>query len=324
MIKKSKNLSSFTYDINSENIFTTLAVNCRNLTELDLQMHNNYDVVDVDSRLSEIFKNNKNLKSIKLDDINAHTEITGECFLSLDKNVVEEIALSGVGNIERDFLIQSLPNFTKLHTLELNDLDDPVFVYLAECISLCSKLKRLEIFGQQIHKDLNLFASSKNIEWLSITLNDEPRITKNFLDYMTSELLELKYLDMSADSMQSTSIKLTFNSMLNLPKKLEVLNISGHSNINGSGIENLPNLEELYCSKCEKLAEKNLISLLKCARNLWILDIRDCKKITNRVIETAIEETKKRTNNIVLEIQIEGTSIIPDGIKEESPFLRLA
>ena len=65
------------------------------------------------------------------------------------------------------------------------------------------------------------------------------------------------------------------------------------------------------------------IDLLKCASNLRVLDIRDCKKITNRIIETVIEETRNRKNNIVLVVRIEGTNIISDEVIENSPFLRL-
>ena len=86
---------------------------------------------------------------------------------------------------------------------------------------------------------------------------------------------------------------------------------------------NFPNLRELECSDCENLEDENLIILLKCARNLEKLDIRHCKKITDRVILIAIEESRKRTNNILLKILIAGTKIKTDEIKEKSRLLYL-
>ena len=52
------------------------------------------------------------------------------------------------------------------------------------------------------------------------------------------------------------------------------------------------NLKKLHCSQCYNLRDKNLINLLKCATDLRILDIYDCKKTANSVINTAIQVTK--------------------------------
>ena len=113
-----------------------------------------------------------------------------------------------------------------------------------------------------------------------------------------------------------------FNSFCKLPK-LEKLDISWIYGITGSGLENFHNLRELYCQGCENLEEKNVINLLKYASNLERLNIRFCDKITNRLILTAIEETRKRTNYIVLVILTFGTNINQSKIKEKSRFLRL-
>ena len=171
-----------------------------------------------------------------------------------------------------------------------------------------------------MHKDLNLFASSKNIEWLTVALNENQRITESFLEYISCNLPELKYLDLRGDGCDFFILK--FNFTCNFPK-LEVLHISEQSEITGSGLENFPNLRELYCTRCEKIEDENVISLLKCATNLQMLDLRLCKKITNRIVDTAIEVTRKRTNNILLEISTAGTKIKVVEIKEKLPLLIL-
>ena len=219
MIEKSKNLSTFAYATGNVNVFTALANNCSNLTELDLKLHDDSGIDNIDDCLSEIFKNNEKLKFIKLKNFHA---ITGKCFLSLAKNVVEEIELNKVRNIKQEFLIKSLPNFTKLISLQFFHVRRNALVHLAEGISLCSKLKKLTIFPKGVLEDLYLFTSSKNIESLSIGLAKDQRITERFLDYMSWNLLKLKYLDIGGDSRSSFNKKFNLNCKI---LKLQILTL---------------------------------------------------------------------------------------------------
>ena len=327
MIEKSKNLSIFKYETADANVLTALAKSCSNLTELDIcfdicyyQFIKSETDDDIDNKLSQIFKSNKKLKSIKL---HGFYTMTGACFLSLDENVIEEIAISGASNIQADFLINSLPNFKKLHTLEFKNFSSDAFTkleHMAECISLCSKLKKLNIYDNKIHEDLNLFASSKNIAWLTISVNSDKIITESFLNYISCNLIQLKYLDISANIYQITNLNFDLNVEF---KNLEVLNISRHVRITGLGLRKFTNLKELYCEGCENLQDIHLASLLRCAANLRILNIRGCKKITNEIIDLAIELTRKRINNILLKIQVKSTKIKTAKIEEESHLLHL-
>ena len=61
-IKKSKNLSTFLYE--DMNIIGEIASSCANLTELDLKWYGYID--NIDSMFSEIFKNNKKMKIVKI------------------------------------------------------------------------------------------------------------------------------------------------------------------------------------------------------------------------------------------------------------------
>ena len=90
-------------------------------------------------------------------------------------------------------------------------------------------------------------------------------------------------------------------------KNLEVLRVDNFEELTGLG--EFPKLKELSCYGCKYLKDYGLIRLLKCAPNLELLDIRNCENVTNSVIDVAIKETEKRTNNIVLEIRINGTEI---------------
>ena len=100
VIKKSNNLINFKYETADINVFTTLANYCTNLTELDLTLGHIFGIDNIDSSLFKIFRNNGNLKSIKLENFDT---FTGECFLSLNKNIIEEMELNEDRNIKRDF-----------------------------------------------------------------------------------------------------------------------------------------------------------------------------------------------------------------------------
>lgn len=54
-----------------------------------------------------------------------------------------------------------------------------------------------------------------------------------------------------------------------------------------------------------------------------LLVIRYCGKITNDTLIVAVEETKKRTNNVILEMRIYKTAINVNEITDKSPLLHL-
>ena len=78
-------------------IIRALASSCSNLTELVI--HNlgyPINIENIDSELSQVFNNNKKINTLYLSNFK---ELTGECFLSLDKNTIEVIVLYGICNI---------------------------------------------------------------------------------------------------------------------------------------------------------------------------------------------------------------------------------
>ena len=75
------------------------------------------------------------------------------------------------------------------------------------------------------------------------------------------------------------------------------------------------------------MEEDNLISLLNCATNLEYFNVGNSKKITNSLIDAAIEVTKNRSSNIVLKMclnKFSSKNIKVDKIKEKSPLLHLS
>ena len=201
------------------------------------------------------------------------------------------------------------------------------------CINLCSSLKELSI-GSIVKSD-DIFEiddytsiyenildrSSKNLEKLSVTCIDDSRIALSIYSYLISDLLKLKYLDLSSCKWITDDVIKSFS---DLPK-LEVLKICGIEEFSGLVLvnNNFPNLKELHCQNCYALKDEHLINFLKCADKLELLDVIGCRKITNSSIKTAIEVTKNRTNNLLLEIRIKNTLININEIEEISPLLYL-
>ena len=94
-------------------------------------------------------------------------------------------------------------------------------------------------------------------------------------------------------------------------------------NITGSGLGKLCNLKRLDCTYCKNVENDGLISLLKCASNLELLIINNCFKVTNSVVNVAVEVTNNRSNNMILELHISETNVNINEIKQKSPFLYL-
>ena len=320
-IDKSKKLRCFSCDGVVRNMVVALATSCTNLTELSLDS-DNLNIAKPDDLFSQLFNNNEQLKTLEL---HRFKSLTGECFLSLNKNTVEEITLSDAPNLKRDYLIKSFPSLVKLRTLKfINFFDNLNYDFIAESISSCGKLNNVTLDRMRYYSAENLLKSVdelKSLEMLRVAWMERGIVGKKFLDYISCNLLELKYLDLSTNNFVSDEDA----KLLSQLAKLEVLKIYNLSHITCSGLCDFPNLKEMHCYFCSNLGNDFLIRLLRCADKLKYLDIRGCGKITNPVLDVAIEQTKKRTNNILLEIHIFtlGKNLDMEKIIDKSPLLHL-
>ena len=188
-------------------------------------------------------------------------------------------------------------------------------------------------------------ASSKYLKTLRLY---KVRVSDNFLEYVSENLLKLTTLSLydcegisfdgiklickldkleeldlsSCDSVSDDALEL-------IPglSKLKVLRIeylrSRVKNITGAGLVGLTNLKELHIHKCYGLQDSNVINFLICAPNLELLDISGCFKLTNSVVDAAIQVTIARTNNLMLKVCVGATRINTYKIREKSPLLHL-
>ena len=303
-----------------ESLITALTNHCNNLTELTLKHETQDDIDDIDQRLSQVFRNNENLKFLSLRDF---FNLTGECFLSLNENVIEEIVLYFMEEIEPVYLKKCFPVFEKLHALTFSNYTNNINNHeIAECIQLCPKLKSLtlEDFRTYSEKELIQAFFCQNLEMINLDCrlyNNSEVVVDNFCQYISSNLLNLRFLEIKSSSDLSDN---GLESISKLPK-LEALDLSCCENITGLAFTNLFNLKKLNCSNCTNLKDDGLIALLESATNLELLDVSG-SQISNALVDVAIEVTNNRMSN-VLKMGIQGTKVDVNKIKTKSPFLHL-
>ena len=127
-IKGSKKIRTLSLNLYG-NMITAISSSCFNLIELSLR--NEFKFRNIDRELSQIFINNKNLRSLKLENF---LYMTGECLLSLNKNVIENVKLARAGHFQSEYFI-CLSSWKKLHSLTIHVFSLNDFSYLAESVS---------------------------------------------------------------------------------------------------------------------------------------------------------------------------------------------
>ena len=281
-------------EIHNINVIESLENIRYNLTILHLQCYFIVNLDKIDSALSQLFIKTKRIKILMLDNFK---KLTGECFLFLNKDTIEEISLIENKNIERNYLAKSLLCFEKLHKLELIKVSCNSFEDVAEYVGLCTNLKELNIsaitksnsnwFVKYSDENLIREIPSKNLEKLTNAYLKQDTIKPSFFSYINSNLHKINLTGCS----WITDYELaSFSSLTNL----KILEICGCENLSGWILVKFPSLKELNCRKCNKLENNHLINFLRCANNLELLDIIGCFQITNSVINIAIEVTKIR------------------------------
>ena len=311
----------------SENVFSEIASRCENLTVLHLNCPNSQE--NIDEKLSAIFRKNPNIESLGL---KSFPGLTGRCLLDLNYHSVSEFILDNTCSIQRKYLIETVPFFKHLNSLGFNNFEEKYHDRLAECIDSCRNLKKLSVSNTIFSSYINLFkfgTSLTNIEVLKINTDFNYLFDTDFqmnytltdiTAYIGDRMLLLKYLDISASYQILRSEQ--FFRICNLPE-LEILKMNHSICIHSIDLRFLTKLKCLYSSNCKNLKNENLIELLKHAKNLEYVDISYCKRITKLFIYAAVNETRNRTNNLMLTVRIRETAIRPNDICEISPLLCL-
>ena len=109
----------FYFNFDRKIIRAHLGISHFNLTILELNCRGFYsNVNNIDNELSKVFIKYKEIRSLAL----AFATLSGKCFLDLNKNTLQTLSLDGIKNIQRDYLINSLPNFEKLNAFSITNI----------------------------------------------------------------------------------------------------------------------------------------------------------------------------------------------------------
>ena len=103
---------------------------------------------------------------------------------------------------------------------------------------------------------------------------------------------------------------------------LECLTIN-YLKVSGNTLIDMPSLKKLECRGCLEISDEPLSELFQESHSLHLLDLSGCELITNDFIKAAIAATENRTNNVICEIYVGGTSVELEEIQEKSLFLKL-
>ncbi|KAK0161351.1 hypothetical protein PV327_009829 [Microctonus hyperodae] len=291
----------------------TLANNCKELKKISLGQFNE----ELEKDLSLLLNNNKKLTYFSLSHECGSNNMTGEFLEYISADTIEEIHIRRSEKAKPDYFISALKKFKHLQSFTYGPngfFNDAFMETIGNTKSLIylSTISGLYKFSNSINSLANLVNLEKLILNCNYQLQDDN--LKNISNYCKQlELLEINFCHTITDR--------GIESISNL-KKLKVLKMDGLYVTDGP-IGNLPDsLEILTCFGCEKIKDNGVIKLIKKASNLKQLNVFLCS-ITNVTIKAANEVTSKRTNNIILEINIDETIMDSSEITEISPFLKI-
>ncbi|XP_044009714.1 uncharacterized protein LOC122853350 [Aphidius gifuensis] len=223
---------------------------------------------------------------------------TDDCIINLpnESKNLKRLNLKNNWSVSADALkkISNLINLEELKLRGCEDVDSDVF---ASIVNGCAKLKNLDISNcQKISGDaLVKISNLKNLENLNICE------TKNVNDDVIIEIANncKKITELYIHSCNNVS-SLALNELAKL-EHLEILQLDNVYNAGDDIFKNMYKLKKLKCTWCRNVTDAGIMRIIKNASNLEYLMLCETG-ITSKTLVYAADETKKRTNNIVLRI----------------------
>ncbi|KAK0082954.1 hypothetical protein PV326_006929 [Microctonus aethiopoides] len=291
----------------------TLANNCTELKKISLGQFNK----ELEKDLSLLLSNNKKLTYFSLSHECGLNNMTGEFLEYISGDTIEEIHIRRSERAKLDYFISALKKFKHLRSFTYGPngfFNDAMMKTIGNTKSLIYLSTILALYKSP--SSINYLANLVNLKELILSCNNQLQDDnlKNISNCCKQlEILEINFCYTITDQ--------GIESISNL-KKLRILKMDGLY-VTDKPIGNLPDsLEILTCFGCEKIEDNGVIKLIKRASNLKQLNLSLCS-ITNMTIYAAIEATSKRTNNIILEMNIDETITNSSKITKKSPFLKI-
>ncbi|XP_043509529.1 F-box/LRR-repeat protein 15-like, partial [Frieseomelitta varia] len=152
----------------------------------------------------------------------------------------------------------------------------------------------------------------------ALTVSENNVITDEFLFSLLTTCHNLTYLDISRCSGISNH---GMTAITTVPS-LEVLIMNDVPTVTKVHLSEASNFKRIECRN-SKFMDSVIINLIKFSPQLRVLDLSESPSITNRTLEEAARITASRTNNITLEIFVDGTSVDLRTFNNVSPFLQI-
>ncbi|KAF7989630.1 hypothetical protein HCN44_008304 [Aphidius gifuensis] len=282
--------------------FTNVFDNLKKLASLDIIFHGSYNIpIDFVNSIEAL---GETLESFSLTDDYLETKYK---FLSIEWIPIIEnfkclnsLAIIGF-KMDKIFL----KNICEIKTLESLTLADIIFDGEIESIDLISNIKNLKYLSiMQIEQVDDIFIekiSNNCINLEKLYLQPATHCT----DFGILNLLQLKKLN-------TLSLKLSD----------EFDDVIG---ITDTSLRRFSNMKEFDCGGCWNITNDSIINIINHSPELEKLNIRRTS-VSIETIMHAVNITKKRTNNITLNIEA-NTSQLPDNFFSlkiyESPFLKI-
>ncbi|KAF7992734.1 hypothetical protein HCN44_005078 [Aphidius gifuensis] len=288
------------------------------ITELEnleyLEISGNWNI---ENSLNGISKKCKKLKQLKLRKYPMSYSSVFEEILQLYN--LECLVICDVENVDDNYIIQITKNLKKLKTLEFGCCDN----FTNDTLQQLGQLKELEhLLLSSAHNDESIISITNNCNKLkslrlfhctgtssalceleklkyleTLHLYDIENVNDDVIICIANQCKNLKTLKINF------SLKLTEIGLKEIEKleNLECLELKHIKNITDVVFNKKYKLKTFKCFDSTKFTDQGLKKLLKNCQSLETLIINSAV-FTNQVLLCAIEETKKRTNNILLTI----------------------
>ncbi|XP_044006886.1 SCF E3 ubiquitin ligase complex F-box protein grrA-like [Aphidius gifuensis] len=289
------------HDIVEENFDTNVLINifstCKKLKYLDLP----FGLYDVTKIPIKHWKNLENLEHLSI--YNAMTDKLQTTITKYCKNLIYLHS-----NLEPGENIGKLTELKNLECLILLSSVQPSGDSIIAISNNCKKLKRLDIssstfIGSIYGKPLSspsVFNELSKLQYLEhLELSRIQNLRDNSIIAIAKNCKNLNYLGIGI----CPFITETGLDALTSLKNLHELNVS-QLYITDNFIIKLKGFKKLYCAGCCKLFDTGIIQLIKNNPDLEHLDISWAFGCTTDLVIRADQETKKRTNGIILYIKI--------------------
>ncbi|XP_034187715.1 putative RNA-binding protein EEED8.10 [Osmia lignaria lignaria] len=289
----------------------SLTNNCRDITRFSLGSTTH--ICDMD--LQKLFEVNPKLRYFKV----AFGKICGKCLGYLPLDTMEEIVLECCTCLQRHLLSQAIAKLQNLKSLTISKCVDISGNVIQTIGTHCVNLKTLELSNVSYliqSDDMLHITQLSNLEILKISMNIA--VMDELLTNLALKCLRLTYVDIS----ECFFVKNVGIAAIATLPKLEVLIINDLQRITDMNFPDMNNLKRFEC-RCCQFTDKTVTNLIGSAPQLELLDLSECRGVTNITLNKAATITISRTNNTLLKVFVGGTSVNICKFDKVSPFLQV-